>query len=122
MKDTIRQYIKRRVWWCMALGVAGWVMLPLGAAVARSLPDAIPEGAIAVVGALIFFGAILALQWLVKCPQCKASLGRTVAMPIAFSWGSGPKVNFCPYCGVNLDQPVPGREPVGQSQNPIHPV
>jgi hypothetical protein len=122
MQDTIRQYVKRRVRWCTAVGVSGWLMLPLGAAVARSLPDAIPQGAIPVVGALVFFGAILTLQWLVKCPQCRANLGRTVAMPIAFSWGSGPKVNYCPYCGVQLDRPVPGHEPVAQSQNPIHPA
>jgi hypothetical protein len=41
-------------------------------------------------------------------------------MPLAFSWGSGPKVNFCPFCGVNLDEPRPGghADPIA-SQNPI---
>lgn len=122
MKDTIRQYIKRRVWWCAAAGGIGWLMFPLAAALGSKLPAAIPPGLIVGTGGLAFAGAILALNWLVKCPQCKANLGRTVAMPIAFSWGSGPRVNYCPYCGVNLDQPVPGREAARQSQDPIHPA
>jgi hypothetical protein len=71
------------------------------------------------VGFALFFGAILALQRLVKCPNCKARLGQTIAMPLALSWGSGPKVNFCPFCGVNLDEPVPQAQSPLESQNPI---
>jgi len=74
------------------------------------------------VGAILFAGAILAMQWTLKCPKCKARVGQTIAMPLAFSWGAGPKINFCPYCGVSLDEPVPGTEPSAQSQSPIHPA
>ena len=122
MRQTIRNYIKRRVWCCVGIAGGGWLMFTLGAALARNLPSAVPRAAVPVVGFVMFGGAILALQWIVTCPKCKARLGRTTAMPVALSWGSGPRVNFCPYCGVNLDEPVPGSEPSVQSQNPIYPA
>ena len=75
------------------------------------------------VGFALFGGAILVLQWIVKCPKCKARLAQTIAMQVAFSgWRSGPKVCFCPFCGVNLDQPVPGSNIATQSQNPQNPI
>ena len=122
MKQTIRHCIKRRVWWCAAAGIGGWLLFALGGAVARDLPHGIPRAAIPIAGFLLFGGAILAMQRIVRCPKCKARLGQTIAMPVAFSWGSGPKVGFCPYCGVNLDEPLPHAGPVAQSQNPISPA
>jgi hypothetical protein len=119
MDASIRQYIRRRVWWCVAIGLGGWLMFPLGGAIARDLPQGFAQIALPVVGFVMFGGAILALQWTVKCPKCLARLGRTVAMPLAFSWGSGPKINFCPYCGVNLDEPVPAARRPAESLNPI---
>ena len=125
MTGTIRDYIKRRVWWCAALGFGGWLMFALGTAIARNMPDVVPPAAAPAVGFVMFGGAILALQRIVRCPRCKAKLGQTVAMPIACSWGSGPKVNFCPFCGVNLDEPLPGvpsaQEPA-RSYNPLNPI
>jgi hypothetical protein len=119
MSGSIRQYIKRRVWWCAAVALGGWLMIPLGGAIARNLPDGFMRIVLPVVGFVMFGGAILALQWAVRCPKCTAKLGRTVAMPIAFSWGSGPKINFCPYCGVNLDEPLPDAHTAAESLNPI---
>jgi hypothetical protein len=95
-------------------------MIPLGGVIAKNLPDGAVRIALPVVGFVMFGGAILALQWAVKCPKCLAKLGRTVAMPIAFSWGSGPRINYCPYCGVQLDEPLPGAHPTAaESLNPI---
>ncbi len=119
MNGTIRDCIKRRVWWCMGIGFAGWLMFPLGAAIAKNMPRGLPQVALPMIGFVAFGGAILALQWMVKCPTCKAKLGRTIAMPLAFSWGSGPKINFCPYCGVNLDEPLPHE---AQTLNPLNPI
>ena len=94
-------------------------MFPLGAAIAKSLPDGLPRAAVPLVGFALFGGAILALQTVVKCPKCKARLGQTIAMPLALSIRSGPKVNFCPFCGVSLDEPVPQAQSPLESQNPI---
>jgi hypothetical protein len=119
---TLRQYLKRRVWWCAGVAICGWLLLALASAIGKHMPDGVPAGGIVVAGFLLFGGAIFALQRIVKCPKCKARLGQTIAMPLAFSWGRGPKVNFCPYCGVNLDQAMPRSESVAQSQDPIHPA
>ena len=119
MNDTIRDYIRRRVWWCAAFAVGGWLMFPLGAAIAQRLPDGAARAAMPIVGFVMFGGAILALQRIVKSPKCKARLGQTIAMPVAFGWGSGPRVNFCPFCGVKLDEPIPHSESSTQSLNPI---
>jgi len=119
MNETIRDYIRRRVWWCAAFAVAGWLMFPLGAAIAASLPDGAVRAAVPIVGFVLFAGAILAMQWFARCPKCQARLGHTIAMPVAFRWGSAPRVNFCPFCGVRLDEPVPHRESPTQSLNPI---
>jgi hypothetical protein len=116
---TIRQYIQRRVWWCAGIALAGWLTIALGSAFARSLPDGVPQAAIPILGFALFGGAILAMQRVLKCPKCNAQLGRTIAMPVAFSWGSGPKVNFCPFCGVNIDEPVPQPQSPIESHNPI---
>jgi hypothetical protein len=116
---SIRQYLKRRVWWCAGIAFAGWLMFPLGAAIAKNLPEGVSQAAVPMVGFALFFGAIIALQRLVRCPNCQARLGQTIAMPLALSWGSGPKVSFCPFCGVNLDESVPQAQGPLESQNPI---
>jgi hypothetical protein len=117
MSQTIRDYIKRRVRWLFGMGIVGWLMFPVSEFAGGDRgPGAV---SLAVVGMLVFAGAILALNYFVKCPKCRANLGRTVAVPIALSFGSGPKVNFCPYCGVNLDEPMPHAPVVVESQNPI---
>jgi len=121
MHDTIRYYLKRRVWWCAGAAILGWLLFPLGAAVGGHLPEGVSPVTLPLVGAVLFGGAILAMQR-VKCPSCKARLGRTIALPLAFSLGSGPKISFCPYCGINLDAPLPHAEAVAESQNPIHPA
>jgi hypothetical protein len=56
---------------------------------------------------IVFMGAILALNYLVKCPKCANNLGRTIALPVGLSLGTGRKIKFCPYCGVSLDEPCP---------------
>jgi len=119
MNGTIRAYVKARVRWCLALALGGWLLIALGGALAARLPDDLPRGLLPLAGFVLFFGAILAMQWIVRCPKCQAKLGQTIAMPLAFSWGRGPKVNFCPYCGVNLDEPRAQSQPPAPSQNPI---
>jgi hypothetical protein len=120
---TLRDHIRRRVWACAAIGFGAWLLCGVTGVLVRSPEDG--AGLLPIVGFAIFGGAILALQWAVRCPKCRARLAQTVGMYIAFQWGRRQRVNFCPFCGVNLDEPVPGTGAVGQSQiqkNPIFPT
>ena len=119
MNGTLRDQIKRRMWWCIGAFVCGWVLIVVGTEVARSFPD-LPREVLPLGGVLLFAGGALAMNFLVKCPKCQARLARTIAMPVAFSFGSGPKIGFCPYCGVSLDESLPQTGP--QAGNPIHPA
>ena len=71
MSQTIRHYVKRRVWWCAAAAIGGWLVLALGGAAGNSLPDGIPKAVMPIAGFLLFGGAIVAMQRIVKCPKCK---------------------------------------------------
>jgi hypothetical protein len=113
MNETIRDYLKRRIRWLMAAVVGGWLLFPLSAAVPRET-----RPLVLALGGILFGGAILAINYLIKCPRCSAKVGQTIAMPLAFSWGSGPRINFCPYCGVSLDQPRTQQQH-GTATNPI---
>lgn len=119
MNQTIRDYLTRRIRWCLAFALGGWLLIALGGGLAGYLPAALPRPAIPLLGFAVFFGAIIAMQRWIKCPKCKANLGRTIAMPLAFHLGSGPRVSFCPFCGVSLDEPRPGSSDPLASQNPI---
>jgi hypothetical protein len=119
MDGTIRDCLKRRVRLCLALAVGGWLLIALGGALSKSLPEGFPPAALPLAGFLLLFGALLAMQRVARCPKCRARLGQTIAMPVAFSWGRGPRIGFCPYCGVSLDEHCPRPQAAVPSQDPI---
>jgi hypothetical protein len=105
MGETIRANIKRQVRRLAVLGLCGWLLIPLSA----WMGDGTPHGPLLLVGFLLFFGAILFLQW-VMCPKCSGKIGQNIGMAVAFSgfwFSAGRKPNYCPYCGVSLDTPCP---------------
>jgi len=119
MNQSIRDYLKGRIRWCLAFALGGWILIALGGGLAQHLPEGIPRPALPLVGFAVFFGAIIALQRSIRCPKCRARLGQTIGMALAFNFGSGPQVNFCPFCGVHLDEPRPAGGDAGAAQNPI---
>jgi hypothetical protein len=112
MNETIRDYLKRRVRWCWGIGIGGWVII------ATSIGTRPDQPIISIVGFLMFGGAILAMQW-IKCPRCSARLGQ-IAIMLAIPWLK-PQPNFCPYCGVSLDEPRVKHASAGQ-QTPFNPI
>jgi 4-hydroxybenzoate polyprenyltransferase len=99
--DTIRARLKRRVRWTMAIGFTGFVLALLS-------PLGIPKeyAPFLALGPLLFFAAIIIVQWFTKCPKCDTRMGQEMAQRIAFTF-FGKTPNFCPYCGVSLDEPCP---------------
>ena len=98
---SIRDFLKRRTRRILAIGFGGWLLLPLSAIVSGGHE---PPWPLAVVGVLLFGGAVLSMLFLNRCPKCRARLGQ-LSGEIAFHWGTRARVNFCPYCGVSLDTP-----------------
>lgn len=118
MSETIRARIKRRVRWCAAVAVAGWVII---FATAATHTSGTPPSPLIAVGFALFGGAALASQWAIRCPRCSARLGQEIGMRVGLSL-FGKKPNFCPYCGVSLDAPCSPsvvQQTPAQSQNPI---
>jgi hypothetical protein len=96
--ETIRDRLKRRVRWAMAIGLTGFALAIVG-------PFGIPKeyASLFAIGPLMFVGAIITVQWFTKCPKCDTRLGQEMAQRIAFTF-FGKKPNFCRYCGVSLDE------------------
>jgi hypothetical protein len=101
MGETIRDYIKRRVRWGFGIGFVSWLFIALTSNMGFGGPR---PGYLPVIGVFGFIGAILSFLF-IRCLKCRARLGQTIAVPAAFSL-SGPKVKYCPYCGVSLDEPM----------------
>jgi hypothetical protein len=78
----------------MAVAVASWLLFIASGVFARFLH----YPALTIIGFAGFAGAILGLVFLVRCPRCGGILG---GFPLSFG---KMRVNFCPYCGVSLDE------------------
>jgi uncharacterized Zn-finger protein len=115
----MRSYIRKRVFWALGVGVGGWLLVMLTGVIATSSNT----GAIIALGFLIVFAAALSTRF-IKCPKCSTRLGPQVAMHIALPAGRA-RFNFCPYCGVSLDEAPPNAhiaQTAGQTQNPLNPI
>ena len=109
MDETIRDRIKRRVRWCMAIGLGGWFvpafsMGVIGAFVAPSPMHNRIAGVVCLAGLIVSGGAVLAARRTL-CAACSEPIGKMIGMSVAFPFFRKP-ANFCPYCGVHLDKPV----------------
>lgn len=118
MDQTIRAYIKRRVRLAVAIGVCGWGVASFTGALAKNFPEGPARVFAPAFGVLLFGGAMLFAQR-IKCPKCKTSL-RAIAVATGLGLGLRPIANYCPYCGVSLDTPMP--QPTAEPVNPIHPA
>jgi len=84
----------------MAVGLTGFAL----AFLAPEIPA--EYRFVAVIGPMMFVVGIITVQWLTKCPKCDTRLGQEMSQKIAFTFfGKAP--NFCPYCGISLDEQCP---------------
>jgi hypothetical protein len=99
----IREYMatRRRVF--IGIGIASWLGFA-GSIILIPRVEARPWFS------LIFFGgfaaAILGIMFLLKCSRCGGALGFGSA-PFTGERTTGiyRRLNFCPYCGISLDEP-----------------
>jgi hypothetical protein len=110
MGETMRDRLKRRIRWCIAIGVGGWVTSAfsvgvIGALVAHTQVYNRAAGAAYLSGFVVLGVAVFAARRTL-CPACSEPIGKMIGMSVAFPFFRKP-ANFCPYCGVHLDQAAP---------------
>jgi hypothetical protein len=108
MTPTIRDYLKRRTRTLQATALCGWLICAGGVFLMSPSTSCRPRcGSSApplpvLLGFPLFGGAIVWMMFFTKCPRCSGRLGHLLTTTGGFF--SKP-VNFCPYCGVSLDEP-----------------
>ena len=107
MDETIRDYITRRVRRCMAIGLGGWVLPAFSMGLTGTNTHVRVAGAFYLTGFIVSLGAVL-LARRTLCAVCSEPIGKMIGMSVAFPFFRRP-ANFCPYCGVHLDKPVPAK-------------
>jgi hypothetical protein len=98
---TIRSYIKRRVVLGYGLVIVGFALF--AASHLFGAPDG-ENSPLFFVAFIPFFAAVVYVNFAIKCPRCKGNLSVTPAAYPSFS--SKHRFNFCPYCGVNVDEKI----------------
>jgi hypothetical protein len=105
MNETIRERLKRRARWCLVFAFGGFLFFMLTPAVYGTGRMAhIPV--LPFVGVAMVFLGMLAMQRMIKCPKCDSRLGQDLSFRLGFSLFRKPP-NFCPFCGISLDEPWP---------------
>jgi hypothetical protein len=102
---TIREFLAARRRNLMIVGFAAW----LGFAGSAFLGSRFEIPWLPFVFFALFGAVILLLFFWLKCPRCGGTLG---AMNASFTKGGRfmPRcINYCPYCGVSLDEPTEKR-------------
>lgn len=120
MPETMRRSLTRRVRRALVTLILGWLMLPLSMFAFGNRDRSEDPVALAfqILGFLMFGGGILFLAR-TKCPKCAATLGQ-VGMTLGIPFIKQP--NYCPYCGVSFDQPMPGTASQITASNPHDPI
>jgi hypothetical protein len=101
---TIRDYLARRKRLFIGLAVVSW----LGAAGSMFLAA---NGNVPWLFFVFFVGfavAILGIMFFLRCPRCGGPIGATNATLVTDQMLFVRRINFCPYCGISLDEPYAG--------------
>jgi uncharacterized membrane protein len=98
--ETIRAHFKRRARRALLLCGVGIVVTAIAIAVFAS-GYVLTGGVVAVVGVAIVSSGLGYLE-LTRCPRCLSRISAT-----ASSTRLPHPINFCPYCGSNLDSDHP---------------
>lgn len=99
---TIRTFLASRFRKLMLTGILAW----LGCAAAGFAASAglVAEWFVFIPFTGFFLVVLLMLLW-VRCPRCGGPLGYIAGFLNAKNRFYQRRANFCPYCGVNLDDP-----------------
>jgi len=100
MAETIRDYFKYRTRRALKIIVVGVAVAAMGIAL-FGFGYFHVGGVGAVIGIVIVFSGLWYLE-VTRCPRCLSRLSATASSPRL-----PHPINFCPYCGANLDSDHP---------------
>lgn len=102
---TIRDYLAKRknrlAYWSLTSAV-----ILAAAVVAGTVLESPPFQVLAIVSFASYFASVIFYQYRVRCPRCNGNIGRHTSyfgLRKTLFFGT---VNYCPFCGVQLDEPV----------------
>lgn len=100
---TIRTYLNRLKRNTMRYALLGWLCFAEGGFCLSRFPAA--GLAVTLAGFAVFMACTLYLYWAIRCPNCKTSWG-TLLSPGGADC-IDPRLQVCPFCRVDLDEPLP---------------
>jgi hypothetical protein len=101
---TGREHLNRRKQWLGLAVVAGIMLVAIGGAHAAAGGGSVTAVPVVLGVLLIFSGALVGQMVALKCPWCRANLGKVLMN--AGWWRLDPRFRYCPYCGTELDAPL----------------
>ena len=103
MPETIREHLKRRVRRTTIVAFTAWAV-----AVVDGIAIHGRTKAPVFILCFVVFGACVLYILRTRCPKCSAVLGQCVMNYVGIrTTRMFPRPNYCPYCGVSLDDPCP---------------
>ena len=98
---TIREHLTKKIRLYSGVAVLFWLVYGASIVLGHPADNPILTG-VAFVG---FGAAIVCVMFFVRCPRCSGKLGaHGLIQP--FGWAGMRSANFCPFCGVRLDDEV----------------
>lgn len=103
-EKTFRAVLKLRARIAIGLAIGGWITI-MAAGIYSGTHKRTPPSPLAFIGFVVFFLAIIVVNWWLRCPKCRRKVGQNIGLQVGIGGKKAP--NFCPYCGVHLDDPLP---------------
>lgn len=102
---TIRSYLAKRKKHFGYWSIASFAILVV-AAVAGDALDSPPLFALAIAAFISYALSVVFYRYRVRCPRCSDNIGRHTSYFGVRRTLFFDTVNYCPFCGVHLDEPV----------------
>jgi hypothetical protein len=99
---SIRAFLASRFRKLMLFGVLAWLCC---AASGLSASSGLIPSWVAPIPFIGFAAVVLLMLLWIRCPRCGGRLGQIVGYVNAKERFYQRRINFCPYCGVNFDEP-----------------
>jgi hypothetical protein len=99
---TIRVFLTSRFRKLMFFGILAWIC---AAGLTLSEASRLVPAWITTIPIFCFAAVVLLVLFWIRCPRCGGRMGQLAGFLNAKERFFQRRINFCPYCGVNFDEP-----------------